>query len=57
MCDIGPGALSRALLSLPRSKVEKLIILESEELYLKYLRVRTRRSLVTRSFVHPTGKC
>ncbi len=35
----GPGALSRALLSLPRSKVGKLIILEEEESFLKHLYV------------------
>ncbi|KAL6310467.1 S-adenosyl-L-methionine-dependent methyltransferase, partial [Sparassis latifolia] len=34
----GPGALSRALLTLPKSKVRKLIILEDHEQYLKFLR-------------------
>ncbi|OBZ68250.1 Mitochondrial transcription factor 1 [Grifola frondosa] len=34
----GPGALSRALLELPSSKIRKLIILEDNEHYLPYLR-------------------
>jgi len=34
----GPGALSRALLELPRSKVRKLIILEDHEEYLPHLK-------------------
>ncbi|PIL34238.1 hypothetical protein GSI_03949 [Ganoderma sinense ZZ0214-1] len=33
----GPGALSRALLELPESTVRKLIILEDDPAYLKYL--------------------
>ncbi|KAM5531080.1 hypothetical protein V8D89_015245 [Ganoderma adspersum] len=33
----GPGALSRALLELPESTVRKLIILEDDPVYLKYL--------------------
>jgi hypothetical protein len=36
---LGPGALSRALLTLPPSKLKKLIILEDYEPYLEYLRV------------------
>ena len=36
---LGPGALSRALLTLPPSKLKKLIILEEYEPYLEYLRV------------------
>lgn len=36
---IGPGALSRALLTLPSDIVKKLIILEDSELYLPYLYV------------------
>lgn len=35
----GPGALSRALLELPRSTIRKLIILEDHEAYLEHLRV------------------
>ncbi|KAI0930327.1 hypothetical protein AcW1_009053 [Taiwanofungus camphoratus] len=34
----GPGALSRALLELPRSTIRKLIILEDHEAYLEHLR-------------------
>ncbi|KAI0745514.1 S-adenosyl-L-methionine-dependent methyltransferase [Earliella scabrosa] len=33
----GPGALSRALLELPSSSIHKLIVLEDDPLYLKYL--------------------
>lgn len=36
---LGPGALSRAFLTLPPSKLKKLIILEDYEPYLEYLRV------------------
>ena len=36
---LGPGALSRAFLTLPPSKLKKLIILEDHEPYLEYLRV------------------
>ncbi|KZT71045.1 S-adenosyl-L-methionine-dependent methyltransferase [Daedalea quercina L-15889] len=35
----GPGALSRALLELPRSKIRKLIILEDHPEYLQHLKV------------------
>ncbi|KAH9892893.1 S-adenosyl-L-methionine-dependent methyltransferase [Cubamyces lactineus] len=34
----GPGALSRAMLELPKSKLRKLIILEDEELFLSALK-------------------
>lgn len=37
--SLGPGALSRALLTLPPSQLKKLIILEDHEPYLEYLRV------------------
>ena len=40
---IGPGALSRAFLTLPPSKLKKLIILEDHEPYLEYLRVCLHR--------------
>jgi hypothetical protein len=36
---LGPGALSRALLTLPPSELKQLIILEDHEPYLEYLRV------------------
>ena len=36
---VGPGALSRALLELPASTMRKLIILEDDPTYLKYLNV------------------
>lgn len=35
----GPGALSRALLELPKNRVQKLIILEDWDKYLDYLKV------------------
>jgi hypothetical protein len=35
----GPGTLTRALLGLPRDRIQKLIVLEDYELYLEYLRV------------------
>ena len=38
--SLGPGALSRALLELPRSKIHKLIILEDDPEYLQHLKVR-----------------
>ncbi|KAF8271235.1 S-adenosyl-L-methionine-dependent methyltransferase [Lactarius quietus] len=38
----GPGALSRAFLTLPPSKLKKLIILEDHEPYLEYLRPLAR---------------
>ncbi|KAN0129209.1 S-adenosyl-L-methionine-dependent methyltransferase [Lactarius tabidus] len=38
----GPGALSRAFLTLPPSKLKKLIILEDYEPYLEYLRPLAR---------------
>ena len=38
----GPGVLSRALLEQPSSVVKKLIILEDDELYLKYLMVSSK---------------
>ncbi|KAJ7703220.1 S-adenosyl-L-methionine-dependent methyltransferase, partial [Mycena rosella] len=34
----GPGQLTRALLGLPRDRINKLIVLESAEVYLKYLK-------------------
>ncbi|KAJ7072347.1 S-adenosyl-L-methionine-dependent methyltransferase [Mycena amicta] len=34
----GPGQLTRALLALPRSRIKQLIVLESVESYLKYLK-------------------
>ncbi|KAJ7925279.1 S-adenosyl-L-methionine-dependent methyltransferase [Mycena leptocephala] len=34
----GPGQLTRALLSLPRSRIKKLIVLEHADIYLKYLK-------------------
>jgi hypothetical protein len=37
---LGPGALSRAFLTLPPSQLRRLIILEDHEPYLEYLRVR-----------------
>jgi hypothetical protein len=37
---LGPGALSRALLTLPPSQLKRLIILEDYEPYLEYLRVQ-----------------
>jgi hypothetical protein len=37
--SLGPGALSRALLTLPPSQLKSLIILEDYEPYLEYLRV------------------
>lgn len=38
--SLGPGALSRAFLTLPSSQLRRLIILEDHEPYLEYLRVR-----------------
>lgn len=38
----GPGALTRALLNLPKRRISKLIIIENVEQYLKYLKVRHR---------------
>jgi len=38
--SLGPGALSRAFLTLPPSQLQRLIILEDHEPYLEYLRVR-----------------
>lgn len=35
----GPGQLTRALLALPEERIRKLIVLESNTQYLKYLRV------------------
>lgn len=40
---LGPGALSRALLKLPESKIKKLIILEDWKTYLEHLQVRQTR--------------
>ena len=37
--SLGPGALSRAFLTLPSSQLRRLIILEDHEPYLEYLRV------------------
>lgn len=37
--SLGPGALSRAFLTLPPSQLKQLIILEDHEPYLEYLRV------------------
>ncbi|KAJ7497275.1 S-adenosyl-L-methionine-dependent methyltransferase, partial [Mycena latifolia] len=34
----GPGQLTRALLELPRDRINKLIVLENAEMYLKYLK-------------------
>ncbi|KAF9010691.1 ribosomal RNA adenine dimethylase-domain-containing protein [Cyathus striatus] len=34
----GPGQLTRALINLPRERVKKIIVLENETSYLKYLR-------------------
>jgi transcription factor 1 len=36
----GPGALTRALLELPKERVRKIILMEEHEPYLDYLRVR-----------------
>jgi mitochondrial transcription factor 1 len=38
---LGPGVLSRALLDLPKERIDKLIILEDHEPYLEKLRVRS----------------
>ena len=35
----GPGALTRALLALPRDTFDKLIVLEDQPRYLEYLKV------------------
>lgn len=35
----GPGALTRALLTLPRDTFDKLIVLEEQPKYLEYLKV------------------
>ena len=39
MRSLGPGALTRALLTLPRDSFDKLIVLEEQADYLKYLKV------------------
>jgi hypothetical protein len=40
LCDSqGPGALTRSLLKLPKDKLQKLIVLEDNKLYLEHLRV------------------
>ena len=36
---LGPGALTRALLTLPRDSFDKLIVLEEQPKYLEYLKV------------------
>ena len=36
---LGPGALTRALLTLPRDSFDKLIVLEEQPGYLEYLKV------------------
>ena len=35
----GPGMLTRSLLKLPPSRVKKVIVLEDQPAYLKYLKV------------------
>lgn len=40
----GPGLLTRALLDLPKTRIKKLIILEDDEPFLNYLRVRSKTS-------------
>ena len=35
----GPGQLTRALLKLPKERIQKIIVLESSKSYLKYLKV------------------
>ncbi|KAJ7462266.1 S-adenosyl-L-methionine-dependent methyltransferase [Mycena galericulata] len=34
----GPGQLTRALLALPRKRIDKIIVLENADMYLKYLK-------------------
>lgn len=36
---LGPGALTRALLTLPRDSFDKLIVLEEQPAYLEFLKV------------------
>ena len=38
---IGPGQLTRALLNLPKERIKKLIVLETPEKFLDFLRVRS----------------
>lgn len=37
----GPGALTRALLALPRERISKIIVLEEEVKYNEWLKVNT----------------
>jgi mitochondrial transcription factor 1 len=40
MCS-GPGALTRALLELPKERIRKIIILEDQELFHGHLQANT----------------
>lgn len=51
----GPGALTRALLKLPKSRLSKLIVIEDYEPYLKYLRASSFPVVTRMSFL--TAKC
>jgi len=46
---LGPGALTRALLTLPRDSFDKLIVLEEQPGYLEYLKVTEPLAAHTRS--------
>ena len=55
---LGPGALTRALLALPRDSFDKLIVLEEHPGYLEYLKVTgplaaRRRSAPCLAIVEP----
>jgi transcription factor 1 len=43
----GPGALTRALLNLPKERIRKLIVIEDHEQYLDYIRVSLILHLVS----------
>ncbi len=48
-CRVGPGQLTRALLALPKERIKKLIVLETHDDYLQYLRVCYSHGFETRS--------
>jgi mitochondrial transcription factor 1 len=50
--SLGPGALTRALMQLPKGRIRKLIVLEDMPLFLDYLRVRIFAIIKQRLKIH-----